>query len=193
MTMAEATGKKFLSRLPFFLIPICIMFGSSQLYALQHGSDSEYRSSTSLYAHAHQPQQQQPAVRQTDSSQPETIHLQVTGARLHCSENECSHHHQNCALEIQYQLSSGFTSDLNIGAQVVCHVRLDYLTSHGYQLWSERCSCPVEHTLQKNAHIAAKVTVNFLFSPYEQVVDANVGAIRCSIERTNVLTSQSDR
>lgn len=193
MTMAEATGKNFLSRLSFPLIVICIIFASSQLHALQQDSESAYRNSTSLFAHSHYPQQRQPSIRPADSQMPDTILLQVTGARLHCSENECSHHHQDCALEIEYQLSSVFYSDLHIGAQVICHARLDYTTSHGYQLQSERCSPPVEHTLKKNDHIAAKITVDFLFSPYEEVVDANVGALQCSIEQTNMLTSQSDR
>lgn len=193
MTMAEATGKNFLSRLPFLLVAICIILASSQLYALQHDSGSGYQNSISLFAHSHHPQQRQPSIRPADNHMPDTILLQVTGARLHCSENECSHHHQDCALEIEYQLSSVFKSDLNIGAQVICHARLEYSTSHGYQLQSERCSTPVEHTLQKNDHIAAKITVDFLFSPYEEVVDANVGAIQCSIEQTNMLTSQSHR
>ena len=122
-----------------------------------------------------------------EAEQKDSIRLDVTGAWLSCSEDDCSHHHHGCNLEIGYRLSSAVHSKLDLGAHVVCRARLDYMTSHGYHLQSERCSSPADHTLHHRDQVDSTIVVEFQFSPYEQVIDAQVGAIQCSIEDVDIL------
>ncbi len=189
--MVKSGGKKNSVRLLFLLMSIFFFWGTPRLFALHQPYVSENQSAAGLYAHSHhKPPVEQPT-RPKDSHSRETLRLDVTGARLLCSEDECSHHHHDCALEIAYRLSADLLSRLDIGAHVVCHARLDYTTSHGYRLQSQRCSSPASHTLHQSDVIDSKIVVDFQFSTYEQVVEAQVGAIHCSIENVDILNSES--
>lgn len=188
--MQQPGGKKFCVLLLTFLISIFFFWGTPGLSALHHFSTS-LDNPTGLYAHSHNKPPFQPSVRTIDSHSKEAIRLAITSARLLCSEDECSHHHQDCDLEIAYRLSADIHSRLDVGARVVCQARLDYTTSHGYHLQSRRCSPPEAHTLRKSDYIDSIVTMTFQFSPYEQVVEAQVGAITCSIENVDILPLES--
>ena len=155
-----------------------------------------------MLSHFNDPTGQKPAIIAPEQKHPplcplskpagkETLRLKVTGAELHCSEDDCSHHHHGCKLEIMYSLSSGNHTHNDIGASVVCNARLNYITSHGYRLQSERCSNPMCHTLQQHARIDSKIILGFQFSPYEQVVDARVDSIQCHIENAEILRDSS--
>lgn len=143
------------------------------------------------YAHFHQQPPLPPLIDADKVEQQESVRLRVTGARLACSEDDCSHHHHGCDLEIAYRLSADMQQDLDVGAQVVCQARLDYTTSHGYHLKSERCSSPASHTLHQRTHIDSTMVVEFQFSPYEQVIDAQVDSIHCHIEQAGRILGSS--
>lgn len=189
--MAEPKRGKFFSRLLFFLGLISVFWLSSNLFAIPSPKTDLDQNSSGMQAHFHQQLLHQPKSQPMELDQPKTLHLDVTGARLSCSENDCSHHHQGCNLEISYRLSSEVQPNFDVGAHVVCRARLDYITSHGYHLKSERCSSPAGHTLHQTDHIDSMIEVEFQFSPYEQVVDAQVESIQCHIEQAElILNSQ---
>lgn len=166
---------------------ICFFLSSTSLFALQ-ADQSPDKYASLLLAHSHiEPGQSLPEV-PLNRPEKDKIQLQVTEARLLCSDNDCSHH-ADCALEIHYHLSSRLRSDLDVGAQIMCRARLDYTTSHGYELQSERCSKSETHHLNNNDRIDSSIVVDFNFSPYEEVVEARVGAIQCNIEHTDILHS----
>lgn len=186
--MAEPSGGKFFSsRLLYFLALISVFWFSPNLSALSSLTSSADQFSSELYAHSHMKPQTLPKPQPAEAEQKESIRLDVTGAWLSCSEDDCSHHHHGCNLEIGYRLSSAVHSKLDLGAHVVCRARLDYMTSHGYHLQSERCSSPADHTLHHRDQVDSTIVVEFQFSPYEQVIDAQVGAIQCSIEDVDIL------
>jgi len=190
--MAEPSGGKFFSsRLLYILALVSIFWFSPDLSAVSALTSSDEQFSARLYAHSHQKQQIQPPPLPAEVEQKESIRLDVTGAWLSCSEDDCSHHHHGCDLEIAYRLSSEVQSKLDIGAHVVCRARIDYMTSHGYRLQSERCSSPADHTLHHQDHVDSTIVVEFQFSPYEQVVDAQVGSIQCSIEDVDIVRSRT--
>lgn len=180
-------GKIFSSRLLYFLALISVFWFSPNLSALSSLTSSADQFSSELYAHSHMKPQTLPKPQPAEAEQKESIRLDVTGAWLSCSEDDCSHHHRGCNLEIGYRLSSAVHSKLDLGAHVVCRARLDYMTSHGYHLQSERCSSPADHTLHHRDQVDSTIVVEFQFSPYEQVIDAQVGAIQCSIEDVDIL------
>lgn len=186
-------GKKKSSRLLYLLVLIGVFWFSQNLFAIPSLTSNTDQLPTELYAHSHQRQQILPMDEPAEVEQKDSIRLDVTGAWLSCSEDDCSHHHQGCDLKIGYRLSSAVQSKLGIGAQVVCRARLDYLTGHGYRLQSERCSSPAGHTLHHQDQVESTIVVQFQFSPYEQVVDAQVGSIQCSIEDVDILHSRTTR
>lgn len=186
--MAEPSGENFFSpRLLYFLALISVFLFSPNLSALSSLTSSTDQFSGKLYAHSHINRQTLSKPQPAEAEQKDSIRLDVTGAWLSCSEDDCSHHHHGCNLEIGYRLSSAVHSKLDVGAHVVCRARLDYMTSHGYHLQSERCSSPADHTLHHRDQVDSTIVVEFQFSPYEQVIDAQVGSIQCSIEDVDLL------
>jgi len=117
----------------------------------------------------------------------QAVRLEVTGAELVCSGSECSHYRQGCRLEIKYRLSSDYRAESDIDTWVTCRAKLSYQISHGYHLISERYSNPICHTLHKMSAVNSKVVLGFQFSPYEEVVDAQVDSIQCHLENSRVL------
>jgi len=189
--MSTPAWRKKNSRRLIFLVLFILFCFSGNLAALPFITSNSDRPAFERYAHSHQ-QPPLPSLIDTDGAedkaeQQESVRLRVTGARLACSEDDCSHHHHGCDLEIAYRLSVEIQQDLDVGAKVVCHARLDYTTSHGYHLKSERCSSPVSHTLHHRTHIDSTMVVEFQFSPYEQVIDAQVDSIHCRIEKAGLM------
>ena len=185
--MRKSTHKKKLVGLALFTIMTCFFLSSSPLFALP-ADQSFYKRAPSLLAHSHiapDPSLPEPPLNRPEKDK---VQLRVTEARLICSDNDCSHH-QDCALEIQYRLSSALHSDYDVGAQIRCQARLDYTTSHGYELQSERCSTSEMHQLNNNDRIDSSIVVDFQFSPYEEVIEATVGSIQCTIEQADILHS----
>lgn len=182
-------GKNFPGLFIIFLFLLIFWFAPN-LLALSSVSSDLHGSGGPLYVHFHQRHHLQPPDKPVEVSRTETVRLDVTGAMLACDEDDCSHH-RGCSLEIAYRLSSEVRQDFNLAAQVICQARLGYTTSHGYQLRSERCSAPADHVLQHHDQVESTLMVKFQFSPYEQVVDAQVGSIQCRIERAEILPDSS--
>ncbi|MGI9535562.1 MAG: hypothetical protein ACR2PB_00725 [Desulfocapsaceae bacterium] len=189
--MTNPARRKKNSRLLIFLVLFILFCFSANLSALPFLTPETNHPPDELYSHFHQKQQFQPRIRPDKAEQHESLRLNVTGAQLACSEDDCSHHHHGCALKISYHLSAELQPELDVGAQVVCQARLDYTTSHGYHLKTERCSLPSDHTLHHQDHIDSTIVVEFQFSPYEQVVDAQVDSIHCHIEQAEVILESS--
>ena len=74
-------------------------------------------------------------------------------------------------------LSAKLQQNLGVGTQVFSEAVLDYTTSHGYRLKSELCLSPATYILRYKDRIDSTLMAEFQFSPYEQVIDAEVGAI----------------
>lgn len=189
--MNRPDRKKNNSRRLIFLVLTTLICSSPNSSAIAIITAESSLPSHELYSHYHQNEQLQPIPRQDTVEQHESLRLDVTGARLACSEDDCSHHHHGCDLEITYRLSAQMQTELSLGAQVVCQARIDYLTSHGYHLRSERCSSPAEHIFHQRNHIDSTIVVKFQFSPYEQVIDAQVGSIQCRIEQAELIFESS--
>jgi hypothetical protein len=115
-------------------------------------------------------------------SHQEIIHLKVVGTHFLCTESECTHHHKNCTLEIDYALSAENRLSLDLGASVLCTAQLSYRTAHGYELKSERCTKSECHNLHKHANFNKSLVIGFNFSAYEEVVFVRVDSIECSID-----------
>lgn len=177
---APGGDKKFSHLLPVLLL-ITIFWCAPRLFALPSPSPEVNRSPGTRYAHYHRESSPQKLREPAEAIQRGSLQLEVTGARFSCSEDDCSHH-RRCDLEIHYHLSSTVRQNLDIATEVICSARLDYTTSHGYHLKSEQCSSPAAHILHRHDQINSTMLVEFRFSPYEQVVDAQVDAIHCHIE-----------
>ena len=169
----------------------CVLFLQSPVFAVQQNAPVIDPFDSDLLAHFHKESEQQQQAPSTQSVHKETIRLKVTGANFSCSEDECSHYHNGCALEIHYSVTSGNHTGLDIGASIVCSARVNYVTDHGYKLRSERCSPPVDYTLKRDSHIDSNVVLDFQFSPYEEVIEAHVGAIQCHIEDAELIHHSS--
>ena len=191
--MTRPARRKKNSQSLIFLVPFILFCFSVNLSAMTSITPNTDHLPYELYAHFHQKPQLQPMITPEKVKQPESLRLAVTGARLACSEDDCSHHHRGCDLLIAYRLSAKVQPKLIVGAQVVCQARLDYTTSHGYHLKSDRCSSPVDHTLHHQDHLDSTMVVEFQFSPYEQVIDAQVDSINCRIEQTDLILESSLR
>lgn len=187
--MAGTDAQKKFSFLLFFWVLLPILWWAPSLGALPSTSSDLNGAAGGRFAHFHQQPLLQPPDKPSAVTQ-ESVRLDVTGAMLACSEDDCSHH-RGCNLKIAYRLSSRLGRDFNVAAQVICQARLGYTTSHGYHLKSERCSSPVTHVLQRHDRVNSTLEVEFQFSPYEQVIDAQVGSIRCHIEQAEILTNNS--
>lgn len=180
-------SKKYMP-LIFFLLLAGTFLCSSTISALEVNVSAQSQSPL-LLAHSHFDNEPTlPDLRRIKPEQ-DKIELEVTEARLLCSDNDCSHH-EDCSLEIQYRLSSVLRSNHDVGAQIMCRARLDYTTGHGYELQSERCSTSKTHRLHNSDRIDASIIVDFQFSSYEQVVEARVGSIQCNIEQAGIIDSQ---
>lgn len=188
-----AAEKKSSYRLYFLLLPLLlVLYFSPSLFALPSSSPDADLFSKDLYSHFHQKPSLPKLTEPAEVKQKESLRLDVTGASLSCTEDECSHH-RGCNLEIAYRLSTRILHDLDVGTQVVCQARLDYTTSHGYHLKSERCSTPSTHILNHQDHVDSTLVLEFQFSPYEQVIDAQVGAIQCRLKKTEIILDSSLR
>ena len=189
--MAVPGGGIIISFFLWLVVLISLFLGAPNLCAIPSQSSSTGWVPGDVQAHFHQKELLQPAPQKPlEMKQKESLRLDVTGAQLSCSEDDCSHH-RSCNLKIAYRLSSRGDQEFNVGAQVVCQARLNYTTSHGYHLKSERCSSPVAHTLQHQVHLDSTLVVEFQFSPYEQVVDAQVEAIQCHIEQAEIILNSA--
>ena len=169
----------------------CILLLQSPVFAVQQNTPVIHSFHSELLAHFHKESEQQHQAPSQQSVQKETIRLNVTRANFSCSEDECSHYHTGCALEIHYSVTSVNHTGLDVGASIVCSARVNYVTDHGYKLRSERCSPPVDYTLKRDSRIDSKVVLDFQFSPYEEVIEAHVGAIQCHIEDAEVMHHSS--
>jgi hypothetical protein len=188
--MAGPTGEKKTSFLLYFLLLTLMFWFTPSLFALPSPTADVDRNPGDLYAHFHQEPSPEPLHKPLEVKEKESLRLDVTGASLSCTEDDCSHH-RGCNLEIAYRLSSRVQQELDVGTQVVCQARLDYTTSHGYHLKSERCSSPTPHILHRQDQIDSTLVVEFQFSPYEQVVDAQVGAIQCHLKKTEIILNSA--
>lgn len=184
--MAEAVPEKKSSYLICFLLLVLLFWFTPSLFALPSPTKDVLSNHHDLYAHFHQEPSPEPLRKPVEVKEKETLRLDVTGASLSCTEDDCSHH-RGCNLEIAYRLSAKMQQDLDVGTQVVCEAVLDYTTSHGYRLKSERCSSPAAHILHYNDRVDSTLVVEFQFSPYEQVIDAEVGAIQCHLKKTEII------
>ena len=184
--MKWSGGAKKILRLGVFVLLAWISSISTIWSALQSQAVTEQVHPQERYSHHSQPAPDIWPGDKTFRIEPqESLRLQVTGARLECAEDDCTQHQRHCALEIDYRLSSEFGSNLDVDARVSCDACLDYTTWHGYRLKSNRCSTPSRHRLTRSSRIDGMIVVNFRFSPYEQVVDAEVRSIRCRIEEVD--------
>ena len=190
--MAAPGGQNNSDHLFFIVLLLTIFWSAPQLFALPSPGFEKNRPTNYEYAHSHRNASPQPTVKPAKITRSESVQLDVTGARFSCSDDDCSHH-RDCDLEIDYHLSSTVNKNFDIATEVVCRARLDYTTSHGYHLQSERCSSSAAHTLHHHDDIHSTVVVTFLFSPYEEVVDAQVGAIHCHIEGAELVKTESPR
>ena len=184
--MAGAAREKKSSYLIYFLLPVLLFWFAPSLFALTSPYSNVLSKHNELHTHFHQEQTPEPLNKPVEVEEKESLRLDVTGANLSCTEDDCSHH-RGCNLEIAYRLSAKIQQDLDVGTQVVCEAVLDYTTSHGYHLKSERCSSPAAHILHHNDRIDSSIVVEFQFSPYEQVIDAEVGVIQCHLKRTEII------
>ena len=189
--MTTPARRKKITQLLIFLVLFLLFCFSANLSALPFITPDTDRLPREFYSHYHQKPQRLPMITPEKVEQKESLRLHVTGARLACSEDDCSHHHRGCDLEIAYRLSATVQPELVVGAQVICQARLDYTTSHGYHLKSERCSSPIDHTLHHRDHLDSTIVVEFQFSPYEQVIDAQVDSIQCHIEQAELILESS--
>lgn len=183
--MQRSTDKKKSVRLAVTTIFISLFLCSSPALALQTDQFPDALPSLQLAHSQFEPLLPRPH-QPSDETGQNRVDLQVTEAWLHCEDNGCSHH-EDCALEVYYRLSSALRSAQGIGARISCRVRLDYTTSHGYELQSERCSKSETHRLYHSDRVESSIIVDFRFSSYEQVVDVRVGSIQCSIEQAHIL------
>lgn len=191
--MERPAAEKKILRLVIFVLLVYLFSTSTLWSALHPWPDKEGVHHMHLYSHSHHSPDAQPPDNALDLGPKESLRLKVTGARLECTEDECTHHQDHCALEIHYHLSAEFRSNLDVDAQVVCHACLDYTTGLGYHLKSDNCSSPSHHHLTRSSQLDGKIVVDFQFSPYEQVVDAEVKSIRCRIEQVDTHHSRSPR
>ena len=190
--MAESGPEKKFPYLLCFVLLIPLLGFTPSLFALPSPTKDMLLDLGERYAHFHQEPPPEPLRKPVEVEQTESLRLDVTGANLSCTENDCSHH-RSCNLEIAYRLSLKIQHDLDVGTEVVCEARLDYTTSHGYHLISERCSSPAAHILHRQDRIDSTVVLEFQFSPYEQVIDAEVGAIQCHLKKTEIILSSANQ
>ncbi|MBT8328919.1 MAG: hypothetical protein KJN87_04375 [Desulfofustis sp.] len=190
-TMAGAAREKKSSYLLYFLVLVLLLWFTPSLFALPSPTRDVLLHNSELHTHFHQETTPEPLHKPVEVKQKESLRLDVTGASLSCTEDDCSHH-RGCNLEIAYRLSAKIQQDLDVGTQVVCEAVLDYTTSHGYHLKSERCSSPATHILHHQDRIDSTLVVEFQFSPYEQVIDAEVGAIRCHLNKTEIILGSAN-
>ena len=184
--MAGAARKKKSSYLHYFFLLILLLLFTPNIFALPSPTEEILFDQNGLNAHFHQKHPSELLKEPVEVEQQESIRLDVTGASLSCTEDDCSHH-RGCSLEIAYRLSAKIQQDFDVGTQVVCEAVLEYTTSHGYHLKSERCSTPTAHILHHNDRIDSSLVVEFQFSPYEQVIDAEVGSMQCHLKRTEII------
>ncbi len=184
--MAASGGDKKSSYLLPVLLLMAIFWSAPLLFALPAASPELNGFPGNEYAHHRQGSSPLKPPKAAEENQHGLLQLDVTGARFSCSADDCSHH-RGCDLEIEYHLSSDVQQTHDIATEVKCRARLDYTTSHGYRLKSERCSSPAAHILHHHDQINSTIVLEFQFSPYEQVVDAQVGAIHCHIEAAELI------
>lgn len=184
--MEEPAGEKKTLYFPYFLALTTLFCFTPNLFALPFLPADEKHDPGERYAYFHHEPALQPLSEPVESKQQQSLRLDVTGATLSCKEDDCNHH-RGCSLEIAYRLSSKVKQEIDVGTQVICQAQIDYTTSHGYHLKSERCSSPAPHILQHNDRVDSTLVLEFQFSPYEQVVDTEVGAIQCRLEKTKII------
>lgn len=108
--------------------------------------------------------------------------LDVTGLKLSCLKSQCQTHHKECRLEVNYFLIGEGISGADLDAAICCKVRLGYMTSHGFELQSESSTENICHLHQADFNQTNHVSLEFAFSDYEQVVDADLESIECRIK-----------
>lgn len=189
--MEESAREKKSSSLLSFLVLTTLFWFTPSLFALPSIPTDENRNLGDRYTYFHQKPDLQQLTEPAESKQQQSLRLDVTGASLSCKEDDCSFH-RGCNLEIDYRLSSKVQQKIDVGTQVICQAQIDYTTSHGYHLKSERCSSPATHILHNNDRIDSTLMVEFQFSPYEQVVGTEVGAIQCHLEKTRIILGSAN-
>jgi len=111
----------------------------------------------------------------------DTICLEVTHTDLDCSENGCNHQYDNCALEIDYTLTSDKKDDGSIEASVTCNAEIVYLTKHGHILHSGSHSETEHHSFKAQSVDSFSIRLDFPFSLYEGVVRAQLNSLECHL------------
>lgn len=116
-----------------------------------------------------------------DDNSGNTICLEVIHTDLDCIENGCNHEYDNCALEIDYTLTSDKQDDVSVDASVTCNAEIIYLTKHGYILRSGYHSVTEHHSFKAQTGDSFSMSLAFPFSFYEGVVRAQLNSLECHL------------
>ncbi|MBT8360307.1 MAG: hypothetical protein KJO32_05085 [Deltaproteobacteria bacterium] len=116
-----------------------------------------------------------------DDKSGRTICLEVIHTDLDCIENGCNHEYDNCALEIDYTLTSDQQDDVSVDASVTCKAEIVYLTKHGYILRSGAHSVTEHHRFKAQTGDSFSISLAFPFSLYEGVVRAQLNSLECHL------------
>lgn len=116
-----------------------------------------------------------------DDKSGNTICLEVIHTDLDCIANGCDHEYDNCALEIDYTLTSDKQTDASVDASVTCYAEIVYLTKHGYILHSGSHSVTEHHSFKAQTGDSFSISLAFPFSLYEGVVRAQLNSLECHL------------
>lgn len=115
--------------------------------------------------------------------QPETLRLVVEDISFTCQQGCCGHYYDHCDLHIHYNAHLKEGMHLPVATAVTCDGAIEYSTASGDLLINESEPVTVRRTLLTVPRDDAYVSLDFPFSYYEGVVEAQLTSVRCRIDK----------
>jgi hypothetical protein len=125
----------------------------------------------------------------TELKQSDTIKLVVEDISFTCHEGCCGHYYENCDLHIHYNAHLKEGMSLPVATVVTCVGAIKYKTVEGDLLVNESEPVIVHRTLLTESHDRSYVSLDFAFSFYEAVVEAQLTSVKCRINREDLFSA----
>ncbi|WP_163340398.1 hypothetical protein [Desulfopila sp. IMCC35008] len=121
--------------------------------------------------------------------QPEALKLAVRDISFTCQQGCCGHYYDHCDLHIHYHAHLEEGMNLPVAMAVTCDGAIEYKTEGGDLLINESEPVTVHRTMLTETRDDAYVSLDFPFSYYEGVVEAQLTFVKCRIDRENLYSA----
>ena len=108
--------------------------------------------------------------------------VSVDSTELNCSESYLGNYYQSCDASLSYSVSTDYSGGSYLEAEVECNLEIKYRGKDSYAWSHDSAAHDEDHDLYAHDTESGHASFMFLFSPYLEVVAAEVVHVECEID-----------